>query len=140
MSSRSMTVCVAIGVVLLFGLSVSTVRADSVDAKEFLKQVNWGHQKQLLYISNWEEFRYLDHLESNNGKHLGWFGAHSNNGKHLGWFGMTVVRVGPVLGVAGSSGAGNGNPTTPNPEPATMVLFGTGLIAVGYYARRRYRS
>ena len=36
-----------------------------------------------------------------------------------------------------SESSGGGIPTLHNPEPASMILFGTGMAAMAYFKRRR---
>jgi hypothetical protein len=124
MSRKSKTIRVAIGVVFSLALGASTVRADAVDAKEFFEKLSWDQQIELdLSDLNQEAVAYLQN-------------EHSNSGKHVGFSGSSV-RHSPTLGVVGYNSP---IAATPNPEPATMVLFGTGLFVLGAYARRKYHG
>jgi hypothetical protein len=69
---------------------------------------------------------FSEHFETNNGKHLGFSVASTHRGQKFGLFKSPQ-----------SSGGGD---TIPNPEPAAVFLLGTGLAAVGAYARRRFRK
>jgi hypothetical protein len=64
-------------------------------------------------------YLYAEHFENNNGKHLG--------------FSIAAAHRGPRLGIV--------KPQAPdvsqNPEPAAMVLLGTGLAAVAGIARKK---
>jgi hypothetical protein len=64
-------------------------------------------------------YLYAGHFENNNGKHLG--------------FSMTSVNRGPKLGIVRPPAAIE---VSQNPEPTAMVLLGTGLAAVGAFARK----
>ena len=65
-------------------------------------------------------------FENNNGKHLGFSIASANRGNKFGLFKSPQT-----------SGSGG---TIPNPEPAAVLLLGTGLAGVGAYARKKFRK
>lgn len=125
MKWSSKMVVVTIGVIFLMSLGVSSVRADSLsfNAHSLLEDMNRGQQIKLdlLNLSQEEAVGYLQH-------------QHSNEGKHLG-FSVASIRQGPRLGVIGYY---DRTTATQNPEPATMILFGTGLLAIGAYTRRKF--
>jgi hypothetical protein len=113
-----------LGACLLLTLA-SSVRADVVHPNMDLEKLIYAenHNFTVLDIGRVESgYLYAGHFENNNGKHLG--------------FSVSAVNRGPKLGIV--------RPQTPsvtqNPEPATMVLLGTGLAAVGAFARKRRRT
>ena len=105
---------------------VSSARADSLHPDMLLEKAIYAerHNLTVFDIERAETgYLYAGHFENNNGKHLG--------------FSMTSVNRGPKLGIV--------KPQTPadvseNPEPTAMVLLGTGLAAIGAFARKINRK
>lgn len=122
MSKRTITFTVIS--VFAFLTLVSTVRADVVRPGEELEKLTnkQNHAFTVLDIQRAEDgYLYAGNSENNNGKHLG--------------FTVTAVHRGPSLGIV--------RPQTPsvsqNPEPATMLLLGTSLLAIAPLVRRKVR-
>jgi hypothetical protein len=112
-----------VGAVFVFALAASSARADSVNANKFIEQLNGAqhHNLDLPDISRADEQAHFSFvLHSNNGKHLGFTAASVHRGPKIG-----LVKPGPRASV------------TQNPEPATMILMGTGLVAIGAWVRSR---
>jgi PEP-CTERM motif len=106
----------------LFLTMVSTVRADGVHADMYLEKLIYAENHNLAVFDTQSAetgYLYTGQFENNNGKHLG--------------FSVTAINRSPKLGIV--------RPQAPsvsqNPEPATMVLLGTGLAAVGAFRKRR---
>jgi len=134
-----------VGLVCVLTL-VSSVRADSIHQPPGLEKFDFGDVQTLglpdIDRENVSEF-LSEHFANNNGNHFGFVnsldelgtaaGATGNNGKHLG-FSVSSFHGGMKFGLA--------NPRRPNatvnqnPEPTAMLLLGTGLAAVGAFARR----
>ena len=101
---------------------VTSVRADKVQVDLFLEKAIYAerHNTAVLDIQRAETgYLYAAKFENNNGKHLG--------------FSMTSVNRGPRLGIVKPPAAVE---VSQNPEPTAMVLLGTGLAAVGAFARK----
>lgn len=118
--ARVLAVC--IGVVFSFALAASPVSADPFHSHELTGRLNAIHNMSLHLpdVSRAEEHSAL------------FAGLQLNNGKHLG-FSVTAIRQGPKLGIV----RGPAPTVTESPEPAAMLLLGTGLAAVGAAIRRR---
>ena len=107
---------------------VSSVRADSLHPDMLLEKLIYAERHNLTVFDDQSAetgYLYAAHFENNNGRHLG--------------FSMTSVNRGPRLGIVRPPSV----EVSQNPEPTAMVLLGTGLAAVGAFARkvnRRRRS
>ena len=111
-------------VAFVFVTLVSSARADVVHADMLLEKLFYAQNHNLNSLSiEFQETGYLyaGHFENNNGRHLG--------------FSMSAVARGPRLGIV--------RPQAPsvseNPEPATMLLLGTGLAAAVGFVRKKGR-
>src|SRR5215210_5166790 len=121
---RKQAFTIAVGAVFFFALAASTVHADMVDEDQFQGRMN-GIEHQ----------RFVDLLDTDRSESHGYlFAEHSDNGKHLG-FSVSSFHHGPTIGLVGHNP--NQFAATPNPEPTTMILLGTGLAAVGAAIRRK---
>ncbi len=109
----------------LFLTVVSAVRADVVHPNMDLEKLIYAEQHNLTVLDTQgaeSGYLYTGQFENNNGKHLG--------------FSVTAVSRGPRLGIVRPLSPS----VTQNPEPTTMVLLGTGLAAVGAFARKKRKS
>jgi hypothetical protein len=119
---------------LVLTLTASSARADGINAGDKLVKLDNFDDH---FISLPDQSRagivqaFDEQFEGNNGKHLGFSVASTNRGQHFGLF-----RSPQAPGSSGGAGAS----AIPNPEPAAVFLLGTGLAAVGAYARKRFRN
>ena len=120
---KTRAVAVAFGVIFSFALAASAARADSVHSANLSGSLSALDSLDLPDVSRAEEHSAL------------FAGVLPGNGKHLG-FSVAAFRHGPQLGIVRP----NSPTVTQNPEPATMLLLGTGLAAVGAFIRRRRRA
>src|SRR5215208_6764079 len=102
--------------VIVFLTLVSAVRADVVHTDIGLEKLIFAERHDLTvfdFQGAETGYLYTGHFENNNGKHLG--------------FSLTSVNRGPKLGIVRPQAPSSD--VSQNPEPATMILLGTGLAA-----------
>ena len=117
--SRVLTGIIGAAICLTF---VASARADRLHPDMQLEKLIFAERHLTVFddIQGAEiGYLYAGHFENNNGKHLG--------------FSMTSVNRGPKLGIVRPPAAIE---VSQNPEPTAMVLLGTGLAAVGAFARK----
>lgn len=117
-----------VGVCFVFTVAALPARADSICADDMVVKLKHteDHVPNLADIgrAGTGVLLFTEHFENNNGKHLGFSVASANRGQKFGLFKPPTSNEG----------------ATPNPEPAAVFLLGTGLAAVGAYARKRFRK
>ena len=148
--NRSRVVLISLMSVAFCLTLVSSVRADSVHQPPGQQKFNFDDIQSLglpdIDRANVRDF-LSDHFDGNNGNHFGFVnsldavgtvaGAAGNHGRHLG-FSVSAVQGGVKFGLANPRRKDSAVPTQ-NPEPTGMLLLGTGLAAVGAFARRAHK-
>lgn len=120
-----------LGVCFVFTVAALPARADSVCADDMVVKLKHAgdHVLNLPDVgrAGTGVLLFTEHFENN------------NRGGHFGFSMAAVNRGGLKSGLVNRPKPG-GKDTTPNPEPAAVFLLGTGLAAVGAYARKRFRK
>ena len=153
MKCRSVGAQVALSALFSLTLALGSAKADPVNHHtdrilDLTEEVtnhgyHFGHEFGLVRIAE-----LGDRLFPGNGHHFGLVRVTELDDRlfPIGWghrhafYGFSLKHrhiwlVAPAFRVPSSiSGA------VPNPEPATMLLFGTGLLAVGWTIRKKRRS
>ena len=118
-----------VGVVFVFTLAATSARADAFSAADRIVKLN-HLEEHLMNLPDTSRagivLSFSELFENNNGKHLG--------------FSVASAHRGPKFGLFKPPQTGGSGGTIPNPEPAAVFLLGTGLAAVGAYARKKFRK
>lgn len=131
---KQRVISIALGVFFSIALAASVVRADAVHANKDISDFTIGELSLVRDLNaSWHpDFHLADVSRAEKGGYL-FLVAQSNTGKHVG-FDVTPVECGPGILKAGTQAG-----VSQNPEPATMLLLGTGLAAGAAIVRRRRR-
>jgi hypothetical protein len=147
---KTRTWAACLGVLFLLTLTASSARADLLGSDDMVVKLNntEGHHNLVFR----EEVRaelpdlFAEFFEGNNGLHLGLLknggqdlGFETNSGKHTG-FSIASTNGGNKFGLFKGPATTGSGATIPNPEPTAVLLLGTGLVAAGAYARKRFRK
>jgi hypothetical protein len=145
---KARTWAACLGVLFLLTFTGSSARADSFRADDMIVKVNFSEGHHLNFRNEIEAEMpalFAEFFEGNNGLHLGLLKNsgqdvefESNNGKHLG-FSVASMNQGNKFGLFKGPATSAGG-AIPNPEPTAVLLLGTGLVAAGAYARKRFRK
>lgn len=125
--AKGLALCV--GVCFVFAVAALPARADSICADDMVVKLN--HTEDRLNLPDVGRagtgvLTFTEHFQNDRGGYFGFSMASANRG-------------GVKSGLFNKPNPG-GKETTPNPEPAAVFLLGTGLAAVGAYARKRFRK
>ena len=150
---------IVIGSFFVFAVAVTSARADSVHSMWFIE----GLERDRLSFNTHIDFglRHIGYLRRehlDNGRHLGFFKSEqvsavstaspvstvssastfsfSDANQSREYLGGAIVEKNPQLTIVSS---GRQTSVTPNPEPTTVLLLGSGLVALGAYARRKFQ-
>jgi hypothetical protein len=143
MRSSLKSVGIVLGSIIAVVVSVPTARADSIRSMRFFEDLE-KQKKSRLTLWDFGQLKHLGFLRDDhrdNGRHLGF--SRGNRGRHLGFsfqhrgLEQDSISLEPALPPLFVSG---GSSVTPNPEPTTLLLLGSGLTAVAFKFRRRRKS